>query len=113
MRERLTPLSGQNAFLQGVAKISLFFNVYKAVRAWRCLQFVENDQRLWRKRIKAPSLHMNSTEQISLMVGALPHSTLTFQSRHGYNVSGKVVKLSEYDEVISAYKTCSSEFRYR
>ena len=28
------------------------------------------------KRIKAPSLDMNNTEQISLKVGALPHSTL-------------------------------------
>ena len=28
------------------------------------------------KRIKAPSLDVNNTEQISLKVGALPHSTL-------------------------------------
>ena len=34
-----------------------------------------------------------------------PNYKITFQSRHGYNVSGKVMKLSEYDEVTSAYKT--------
>ena len=33
-----------------------------------------------------------------------------FPSRHGYNVSGKVLKLSEYDEVISAYKTYILDF---
>ena len=38
---------------------------------------------------------------------------ITFQSRHGYNVSGKVMQLSEYDEVISAYKTYISDFLYR
>ena len=40
----------------------------------------KHDQRLWEKRIKAPSLDMNNTEQISLEVGALPHSTLIFQN---------------------------------
>ena len=35
---------------------------------------------------------------------------VTFPSRHGYNVSGKVMKLSEYDEVISAYKTYILDF---
>ena len=42
-----------------------------------------------------------------------PNYKITFQSRHGYNVSGKVMKLSEYDEVISAYKTYISDFWYR
>ena len=42
-----------------------------------------------------------------------PNLKITFQSRHGYNVSGKVMKLSEYDEVISAYKTYISDFLYR
>ena len=42
-----------------------------------------------------------------------PNYKITFQSRHGHNVSGKVMKLSEYDEVISAYKTFISDFRYR
>ena len=39
-----------------------------------------------------------------------PNYKITFQSRHGYNVSGKVMKLSEYDEVTSAYKTYISDF---
>ena len=39
-----------------------------------------------------------------------PNYKITFQSRHGYNVSGKVMKLLEYDEVISAYKTYISDF---
>ena len=42
-----------------------------------------------------------------------PNYKITFQSRHGCNVSGKVMKLSEYDELISAYKTCISDFWYR
>ena len=42
-----------------------------------------------------------------------PNCKITFQSRHGYNVSGKVMKLSEYDELISAYKTYISDFWYR
>ena len=42
-----------------------------------------------------------------------PNYKITFQSRHGYNVSGKVMKLSEYDELISAYKTYISDFWYR
>ena len=42
-----------------------------------------------------------------------PNYKITFQSRHGYNVSGKVMKLSEYDELISAYKTFISDFWYR
>ena len=42
-----------------------------------------------------------------------PNYKITFQSRHGYNVSGKVMKLSEYDEVTSAYKTYISDFLYR
>ena len=42
-----------------------------------------------------------------------PNYKITFQSRHGYNVSGKVMKLSEYDEVTSAYKTYISDFWYR
>ena len=42
-----------------------------------------------------------------------PNYKITFQSRHGYNVSGTVMKLSEYDEVISAYKTYISDFWYR
>ena len=42
-----------------------------------------------------------------------PNYKITFQSRHGYNVSGKVMKLSEYDEVISAYKIYISDFWYR
>ena len=42
-----------------------------------------------------------------------PNCKITFKSRHGYNVSGKFMKLSEYDEVISAYKTYISEFVYR
>ena len=33
-----------------------------------------------------------------------------FQTRHGYNVLGKVMKLSEYDKVINAYKTYISDF---
>ena len=41
-----------------------------------------------------------------------PNYKITFPSRHGYNVSGKVMKLSEYDEVISAYKTYISDFFY-
>ena len=32
------------------------------------------------KRIKEPSLDMNNAEQISLKVGALPHSTLPLTS---------------------------------
>ena len=42
-----------------------------------------------------------------------PNYKITFQSRHCYNVLGKVMKLSEYDELISAYKTCVSDFWYR
>ena len=42
-----------------------------------------------------------------------PNYKITFQSRHGYNLSGKVMKLSEYDEVTSAYKTYISDFLYR
>ena len=42
-----------------------------------------------------------------------PNYKITFQSRHGYNVSGKVMKLLEYDEVTSAYKTYISDFLYR
>ena len=42
-----------------------------------------------------------------------PNYKITFQSRHGYYVSGKVMKLSEYDEVTSAYKTYISDFWYR
>ena len=42
-----------------------------------------------------------------------PNYKITFQSRHGYNVSGKVMKLSEYDELISVYKTYISDFWYR
>ena len=40
-----------------------------------------------------------------------PNYKITFQSRHGYNVSGKVIELSEYD--VSAYKTYISDFWYR
>ena len=46
-------------------------------------------------------------------VRSWPNYKITFQSRHGYNVSGKVMTLSEYDEVISAYKTYISDFWYR
>ena len=42
-----------------------------------------------------------------------PNYEITFQSRHDYNVSGKVMKLSEYDELISAHKTYISDFWYR
>ena len=42
-----------------------------------------------------------------------PNNKITFQSRHGYNVSGKVMKLSEHDELISAYKTVILDFWYR
>ena len=42
-----------------------------------------------------------------------PNYKITFQSRHCYNVSGKVMKLSEYDELISAYKTFILDFWYR
>ena len=42
-----------------------------------------------------------------------PNYKITFQSRHGYNVAGKVTKRSEYNEVISAYKTYISDFWYR
>ena len=42
-----------------------------------------------------------------------PNYKITFQSRHGYNVSGKVMKLLEYDEVITAYRTYISDFWYR
>ena len=42
-----------------------------------------------------------------------PNYKITFPSRHGYNVSGKVMKLSEYDEVIGAYKTYILDFWYR
>ena len=42
------------------------------------------------KRIKAPSLYMNNTEQISLKVGALPHSTLHFVGLWG--LKGFLVK---------------------
>ena len=42
-----------------------------------------------------------------------PNYKITFPSRHGYNVLGKVMKLSEYDEVISAYKTYILDFWYR
>ena len=77
MRERLTPLSGQNAFLQGVAKIKIW-NVSKAVRAL-CFPAVcrKTIRDYGEKRKKTPSLDMNNTEQISLKVGALPHSTLS------------------------------------
>ena len=39
-----------------------------------------------------------------------PNYKITFQSRHGYNVLGKVMKPSESDKVISAYKTYISVF---
>ena len=42
-----------------------------------------------------------------------PNYKITFPSRHGYNVSGKVMKRLEYDEVISAYKTYILDFWYR
>ena len=42
-----------------------------------------------------------------------PNYKITFKSRHGYNVSGNVMKLSEYNEVISAYKTYILDFWYR
>ena len=42
-----------------------------------------------------------------------PNYKITFPSRHGYNDSGKVMKHSEYDEVISAYKTYILDFWYR
>ena len=42
-----------------------------------------------------------------------PNYKITFQSRHGYIVSGKVLTLSEYDVVTSAYKTYISDFLYR
>ena len=42
-----------------------------------------------------------------------PNYKITFQSRHGYNGSGKVMKLLEYDEVITANKTYISDFWYR
>ena len=42
-----------------------------------------------------------------------PNYKITFPSCHGYNVSEKVMKLSEYDEVISAYKMYISDFWYR
>ena len=42
--------------------------------------------------------------------GLGPNYKITFQSRHGYNISGKVMKISEYDELISAYKTYISDF---
>ena len=41
-----------------------------------------------------------------------PNYKITFQPRHGYNVLAKVMKLSEYDKVISAYKTYISNFVY-
>ena len=45
--------------------------------------------------------------------GQVTNYKITFQSRHGYNVSRKVMQLSEYDEVIRAYKTFISDFWYR
>ena len=42
-----------------------------------------------------------------------PNYKITFPSCHGYNVSGKVMKLSEYDKIISAYKTYILDFLYR
>ena len=42
-----------------------------------------------------------------------PNYKITFQPRHGNNGSGKVMKLSEYDKVINAYKTYISDFWYR
>ena len=42
-----------------------------------------------------------------------PNYKIIFQSRHDRNVSGKVMKLSEYDEVITAHKTSISDFWYR
>ena len=41
-----------------------------------------------------------------------PNYKITFQSRYGYKVSGKVMKPSKYDEVIIAYKTYISDFLY-
>ena len=42
-----------------------------------------------------------------------PNYKITFQPRHGYNVLGKFMNLSEYDRVISAYKTYISDFLHR
>ena len=42
-----------------------------------------------------------------------PNFKISFQPRHGYNILGKVMKLSEYDKVISAYKIYISDFWYR
>ena len=36
----------------------------------------------------------------------------TLQSRHNYNVWGKVMKLSEYDKVVGTYKAYVSNFLY-
>ena len=42
-----------------------------------------------------------------------PYLTKTLQSRPSYSVWGTVMKLSEYDMVISTYKTYISDFWYR
>ena len=42
-----------------------------------------------------------------------PNYKTTFQLCHGYNILGKVMKLSEYDKVVSAYKMYISDFWYR
>ena len=54
-------------------------------------------QLLWKFRPKAMRGQVTRSGQVT-------NYKITFPSRHGYNVSGKVMKLSEYDEVISAYK---------
>ena len=51
--------------------------------------------------------HVRSGHQVR---SSDPTTKKTFQLRHGYNISGKVMKLSEYDEVTSAYKTYISDF---
>ena len=63
-------------------------------------------QLLWKFRPNAMWGQVTSSGQVT-------NYKITFQSRHGYSDSGKVMKVSVYDEVISAYKTYISDFWYR
>ena len=65
-------------------------------------------QLLWKFRPNAMWGQVTRSGQVTQLQNNLPIAPL-----HGYNVSGKVIELSEYDELISAYKTYISDFWYR
>ena len=88
------------------------------------LRFFEDSEKTRRRRVfthLTPHLFRNFCENFDPRPCEVrspgqvkwPNYKITFPSRHGYNVSGKVMKLSEYDEVISAYKTYILDFLYR